>query len=110
MLITFKSKAGGDVIMFGEIAQQLLKILGKDSNEKKGIITSEQLPTAISQLQQAIKGDKATSSASSGFTDEDDEAAKKGIDAPVSLAQRATPLLDLLQSAQSENTHVIWES
>ena len=42
MLITFKSPASSDVMMFGDIARQMMGIIGKEVTDK-GIITVEQL-------------------------------------------------------------------
>ncbi|MBS0553631.1 MAG: DUF1840 family protein, partial [Proteobacteria bacterium] len=39
MLVTFKSAASADVIMFGDIAKQLIAVLGKDPEDSKGIVT-----------------------------------------------------------------------
>ena len=38
MLITFKSKASGDVIMFGDVAKRLMEVMGK-SPDNQGIVT-----------------------------------------------------------------------
>ncbi len=46
MLIVFKSKAAGDVMMFGDVAMTLMEIMGKAPGEK-GIVTVEQLPAAV---------------------------------------------------------------
>ena len=54
MLVTFKSRAGADVIMFGDAARRLIEVLGKDAGDARGIVTVEQLPSAIARLQSAI--------------------------------------------------------
>ena len=41
MIVTFKSRAAGDVIQFGEVAKRLLGIMGKDPEAAQGIITVE---------------------------------------------------------------------
>ena len=58
MLIIFKSKAAGDVMMFGDVAMTLMKIMGKAATER-GIVTVEQLPDAIARLKAAVAQDKA---------------------------------------------------
>ncbi|MEC5398640.1 DUF1840 domain-containing protein [Uliginosibacterium sp. H1] len=108
MLITFQSPAGADVIMFGEIAQQLLQVLGKDPQDRQGIVTEAQLPAAISALQAAIANDRAQ--ARPEPEDEEGEERPRGMAAPVSLAQRAVPLLDLLGHAQREGKPVTWRA
>jgi hypothetical protein len=109
MLVTFKSGAGADVLMFGEIATQLLKVLGKDADEPRGIVTVEQLPEAIDRLKAAIAGEKARATPPT-IADEEAgrEAGQTGMAAPVNLAQRAWPLLDLLERARAGKTPVVW--
>lgn len=111
MLITFKSKASGDVIMFGDAAQKLLTIVGKDPKESKGIITVEQLPEAIRRLKDAIEADKTEQAARQPAEEEQEASAEhSGMTAPVSLAQRAWPLLEALEYADRDEVPVIWES
>ena len=107
MLITFKSRAAGDVIMFGEVAQTLLEILGKDRNDSRGIITLAQLPGAIATLRAAIAADKAR--AAGVETDEEDEDAPRGMAGNVALWQRAAPLLELCEYSLKDELPVIWE-
>lgn len=102
MIVTFKSKAAGDVIMFGDAAHALMKIMGKDA-DRTGIITPEQLPAAIAALKTAI----AESRRQPG-PDEEAEAEKPAMTQHVSLAQRAIPLLELLEWAQKKNAPVTW--
>lgn len=109
MLVTFKSSAGADVLMFGESAKPILKIIGKDPGDAKGIVTVEQLPDAIAALRGAIAADRAHHSPS---TEDEEEAATEsgqtGMAAPVSLAQRAYPLLSLMEDSLKEKTPVTW--
>jgi hypothetical protein len=113
MLVTFKSKAGADVIMFGEAAGRLLAVLGKDAGEAKGIVTVEQLPEAISRLQAAIEAERARRDAKSvaereAEEDAEREAGRTGMAASVDLARRAWPLLDLLRRAKASGAPVVW--
>lgn len=102
MIVTFKSKASGDVIMFGDAAHALMKIMGKDP-DPKGIITPEQLPGAIAALKAVIAENR-----SQGGPNEDEEADKPAMAQHVSLAQRAVPLLELLEWSLKKNTPVVW--
>ncbi|MBD5804168.1 hypothetical protein AZOA_36110 [Azoarcus sp. Aa7] len=108
MLITFKSAAGADVIMFGDIAKKLVAILGKDPQDGKGIVTVEQLPDAIARLRAAIEEDKARRAGQAQDDDEEPDPERHGMGAPVNLAQRAWPLLDLLEASQKEGVPVVW--
>lgn len=110
MLITFKSGAAADVIMFGDVAKKLLQIIGKDPEDTRGIVTVEQLPEAMSRLRAAIDGDRARQTARGAEEEEaDTEAGRTGMAAPVGIAQRAYPLLEMMEYSQKEETPVIWE-
>lgn len=102
MIVTFKSKAAGDVIMFGESAHQLMKVMGKDP-DPQGIITAEQLPAAIAALKGVIEEGRRQPGAN-----DDEDADKPAMAQHVSLAQRAVPLLELLEWAHRKNAPVMW--
>jgi hypothetical protein len=102
MIVTFKSKASGDVIMFGDAAHALMKIMGKDP-EPTGIVTPEQLPAAIAALKAAIEESRRQPG-----PNEEEEAEKPAMTQSVTLAQRAIPLLELLEWAQKKSTPVTW--
>ena len=106
MIVTFKSPAAGDVIMFGDNAKQMMKLMGK-SPDDKGIVTVEQLPDAIAGLRAAIDADKAARQRAAS-TDESDDPERRGMGANVSVAQRAVPLLELLEWAQRKGKPVTW--
>lgn len=110
MLVTFKSAASADVIMFGEPAKQLIAILGKDPDDAKGIVTVEQLPRAIERLRAAIEEDRIRQASRDAEPDEiaAEEQEKTGMGAPVGLAQRAWPLLDMLESSLRDGVPVVW--
>jgi hypothetical protein len=104
MIVTFSSKAAGDVIMFGDVAQRLMKIMGKEA-DAKGIITIEQLPDAIACLRAAIVADKAARAAQVAADEVNGEDSRPPA---VSLAQRAVPLLELLEWAHKKQKPVVW--
>jgi hypothetical protein len=106
MLITFKSRAAGDVLMLGKNGQQMLEIIGKDINEPRGIVTAEQLPAAIAALNAAATADRSQGSPQG----QDDDENARGMGAPVGLAQRIVPLLELFQFALRDKEPVIWEA
>ena len=112
MIVTFQSPASGDVIMFGDVAQRMMKIMGKDVTDK-GIVTVEQLPGAIAQLKAAIEEDKQQRA---GLQEEDlprtEPAATSGHGQSsrpfVTLTQRAVPLLELLEWSLKKKKPVVW--
>ncbi|KAF7600372.1 MAG: hypothetical protein CGU29_06065 [Candidatus Dactylopiibacterium carminicum] len=119
MLITFKSDADGDVIMLGDVGQQMLAILGKDAADSRGIVTVDQLPTAIASLENAMQADRQAAleearhgnkkdSAHTPADEHDDSYQAAG--ATIRLAQRAFPLLAMLRASLKETKPVIWEA
>jgi hypothetical protein len=107
MIITFKSQATADTIMFGDVAKDLLSLMGK-SFEPRGIITLEQLPDAIAALRKAADDSRA---AQRGQPDPDEALAEHpAATIPVSLAQRAVPLIEQLERSLRASQPVIWES
>lgn len=106
-IITFKSRAAGDVIMFGKVAKVLLEVIGKDPADTRGIVTVAQLPGAIAALRDAVAADKARTPATSD--NPDDEDVPRGMEGPVALWQRAAPLIELMQYSLAEEQPVIWE-
>jgi hypothetical protein len=107
MIVTFSSKAAGDVIMFGDVAHRLMKIMGKEA-DAKGIITVEQLPEAIAHLRAAIAADKEARAAQAAEDEVNGDHGDTGRPAPISLAQRAVPLLELLEWAHKKQKPVVW--
>lgn len=102
MLITFKSKASGDVIMFGDVAKRLLEIMGKAPDDK-GIITVEQLPEALARLRKAAEDDRKVQREVQG--EEEPQRSGGGF---VSLSQRAVPLIELLEWSVKKGVPVTW--
>jgi hypothetical protein len=100
MLVRFRSDAGS-LIMFGEIAVTLLKMMGQ-SGVLPGALRPEDVPAALERLKRAVaaQGEKPADS-------------KQGGDEPteprVSLRQRAFPLLELLERAARKECAVVWE-
>lgn len=104
MIYKFKSKAAGDVIMMGPTGDKVLGLIGKDVTPK-GIIEPAQMPAAIQALSDAVKADDEARAAA-GEQDENRTAAA-GRD-PISLRQRAWPLVEMLKRAQAADEPVTW--
>ena len=108
MIVTFQSPASGDVIMFGDVAHRMMELMGKDP-DPKGIVTVEQLPDAIARLRAAVEADKQQRA---DMREEDRpqfEIGEGGIKRPyVSLAQRAAPLMELLEWSLKKKKPVVW--
>lgn len=105
MLIIFKSAASGDVIMFGKNGKQMLEIIGKDQSDAKGIVTVEQLPEAIARLKKAVQEDKQRLAEQDG--EDTDVDPRTGVQL-ISLAQRAIPLVELMEYSLRDKVPVTW--
>lgn len=104
MLITFKSTASSDVVMFEKNAREILEVLGKDPEAPKGVVTTEQLPKAMHRLKAAIAADTEQRSERAVIEDESEEDA----DIVVRFSQRAFPVVKLLDRSMAENVPVTW--
>ena len=98
MLVHFRSDAG-DMIMFGEVAVTLLKMMGQ-SGDVPGAILAADIPGALARLQGAVAAHPSEALPTE---------AREGAEPPVSLRQRAFPLIELLTRASNRHADVIWE-
>jgi hypothetical protein len=107
-MITFKSDAAGDVMMFDKVAQHMMEVMGKDITTR-GVITIEQMPDCIGRLKAAIAEDRAKARGPvPQADDEDPNGGRLGAAAPVSLAQRAAPLVEQLERSLAAEKPVLW--
>src|SRR5574340_382445 len=94
MLVTFSCKAYADITMFGDVALNMLKLMGH-SETVPGAILAEDVPAALARLKGALATMKATPAPKGSGKSVDED----GDEPPVSLAHRALPLLELLTAA-----------
>jgi hypothetical protein len=112
MLVTFKSKAAAEVIMYQEHAKRILDLLHKDV--KQGVITAAETAGAITTLEAEIAQSKMHSAAEDVRHDVEAHHGDFGDDKehepsqPVSFATRAYPLLEMLRAAQKDGHVVAW--
>lgn len=85
--------------MFGDVAVTLLRMMGQ-TGSIPGAILAPDIPPALARLQGAIGAQPAAAPRPEG--------GENG-EPPVSLRQRAFPLIELLQRAVRKNADVIWE-
>jgi hypothetical protein len=105
MLVAFKTDAYADIIMFGDVAQQLLKMMDH-SGTMPGAIQSDDVPAALERLKRSLEVAKISGAAQPGS----DTAAKgRDDDKEVSLAYRALPLIELLTAAAKKHRDVMWD-
>src|SRR5690606_23105622 len=107
MIYTFRSKAVGELIMLSQHAQPLLEAAGKSAEtarQERGVFTPEQLGAAIGGIERAIRA-----SDDPDFNEDDPEQAARAKQY-VSLAQRAQPLLEMLDKANRKQVDVVWQT
>ncbi len=108
-LIVFRSKAAGEIYMFAETAYRLLQIIGK-ADSPKGVITSDQVPDALNKLVAAVDAEKAHQAEAARDRDTADRRgdATGTQQQPITLSQRAFPLIEMLRLAAKRNADVTW--
>ena len=105
MLVAFKTDAYADIIMFGDVAQQLLKMMGH-SGTVPSAIQADDVPAALERLTRSLEGEKTSSSAQAGA---ETAAGLRDNDHNVSLRDRALPLIGLLTAAAKKQRDVMWD-
>lgn len=114
MLITFSSKADMDVLMLDKDARLVLVAAGKITGPEipeRGVFTVEQLDDALTNLQHAIHQESATLQKHPDDLDDDEEDDNRPRDKRVVLlAQRASPLMQMMRKSKAAQTTVMWET
>ena len=98
MLVTFTTKAYADITLFGDIALEILKMMGH-SPTVPGAILAEDVPAALSRLTGAIEAENTPPPV-------DDPDAEEPV---VSMRHRTLPLMDLLAAAAKAEANVMWK-
>lgn len=113
MLVTFKSKAAADIIMYESHAQPFLDLLGKDS--KRGIITAAETAHALSVLEQKMAESRAgdaprqlTEQELETLDKEEIEDIRRAAARHVTFSARFFPLLDMLRAAGKKQCDIVW--
>lgn len=105
MLVTFRSSETGELMMFADVARQLLVACGKECTAR-GTFTPAEMQPAADRLRRAIELGEAPPPV--------EESKEKDEDAPppISLGRRAWPLLDMLERTgrSGPKAHVVWEA
>ncbi len=102
MLVTFECKAYSNITYFGDIAKQLLHMMGH-SGTIPGAILADDVPETLKRLQTGLAQHAQAQAPSS---DDQDDASDK--EKPVQLKTRAMPLLELLTAAAKARCDVMW--
>ncbi|EJN00290.1 DUF1840 domain-containing protein [Herbaspirillum sp. YR522] len=112
MLITFKSKAAADVVMYESHAKPILDLLHKDP--ARGVISASEAGNAVALIEKQIVASKNHEAAEAlerdvhaHHHDSHDDHNHEKIE-PVTFSARAYPLLDMLREAQKGQYDVLW--
>ncbi|MDB5765541.1 MAG: hypothetical protein JWQ61_355 [Collimonas fungivorans] len=112
MLVTFKSKASSEVIMFEHDAKRILDLLNKDV--KIGVITAEEGAAAIAKLEAETSESRAHPASDSVQHDIAAHHNATGDDSghepvqTVNFGNKIYPLLEMLREAHKHNNDVLW--
>jgi hypothetical protein len=104
MLVTFTTDAYADITMFGNVAVRLLHLMGH-SGTVPGALRAEDVPAALERLQAGLAAHGDEAAEEHPPEDERNEGRPKP---PISLAQRAYPVVELLKAAAAANRQVMW--
>jgi hypothetical protein len=101
MIVTFETEVHANITMFGDVAVALIKLMGH-SGSVPGALMAADVPAALERLKRAVaeRPDESLDPEPTG-ANEDDEP-------NVSLAHRALPLIQLLESAAAAGKNVMW--
>jgi hypothetical protein len=111
MIVTFRSKAYADIMMFGDIAVHLLKLMGHSGTVPSALL-AEDVPAALERLKAAIAASKAAEEAADDVrkdSDAEDEDDENSDEHSVALAHRALPLIELLAASATAHCDVMWD-
>jgi len=106
-LVVFRSKAAGEIFMFAETARRIFEIIGRPQ-AARGVITAEQVPEALQRLVAAVEQEKADLKAAAEAARQTDRKLEDPPAAPVTLGQRAFPLIEMLHAAEKRKVDVTW--
>jgi hypothetical protein len=112
MLITFKSKAYPNVLMYQDHAKRILDLLNKDS--ERGVVTAEEAGRAVDLLEHEIEESRKHQATDEMEQDvkahhgEDNQDTEHEPVETVTFSTRAYPLLEMLRAARDQNADVLW--
>ncbi len=101
MLIKFQSDVG-TLTMFDDVAVPLLKLMGHSGTVPSAIMP-EDIPAAVEKLKAAVAAQPGAPAPEAAKRSEREEG-----ELPVSLKQRAFPLIELLERAAKRECEVVW--
>ena len=101
MTIIFTSNATGNIIMFSDVAEQMLKMMGH-SGMIPSAIAAKDVAAALTRLKAAVELSDNQKTVEIGVGANIEDVSK------VSIVNRAFPLIKMLTRAAEEGCDVIW--
>lgn len=111
-MIRFKTTAAAEFSMFEADARRLIGLMGH-MDTPRGALAAEDVPEALQRLRAGIAANEAELAAAPHHHPKDElgtDESEQASEAPVSLAHRAYPLIQMLEAAAAEDKPVLWES
>lgn len=105
MIVKFSTRAGA-LTMHGDAAVALLRAMGH-SGTVPGAILAADLPAALARLRKALESQ--TQAAPAVPETEADADEQEDREPPVTLAMRAVPLIDMIETAIARGSDLMWE-
>jgi hypothetical protein len=113
MLITFKTKAYPNVMMYQEHAKRILELINKDADAERGVITAGEAAQAVVVLEREIEESRKHQATDEMEQDvkahhgDNEDGEHQTIEA-VTFSTRAYPLLEMLRAARDQNSDILW--
>jgi hypothetical protein len=105
MIVKFSTRAGA-LTMHGDAALALLRAMGH-SGTVPGAILAADLPAALASLRRALESQAQVVPVAPDAAEGDDEREER--EPPVTLAMRAVPLIDMIETAVARGSDLMWE-
>jgi len=108
-LVVFRSKAAAEIFMFAETAHRLLQIVGQ-ADFVRGVIRADEVGPALDRLTAAVEQEKAALHEQRTRREQDERHGDTHGERllPITLGQRAFPLIEMLRAAQRKRVDVTW--
>lgn len=110
MIVTFKTKASGNLIYFKDVAIKLLALMGRDDKVPSALF-AEDVAAALAKLQHGLaeiaREEQEKVKQNENLAEQ--RASSATTKAYISLNVRAEPLLEMLQKAVKKQCPVQWE-
>jgi hypothetical protein len=103
MLVTFRTKAWGNITMFGDVAVALLKMMGHSGTVPSAMLARD-VPAAMARLREQLAAGAFEELDKPSDRDDDED------QPPVKLRTRAQPLLEMLAAAAKQECDVLWQA